>query len=98
MWKGGGEEGEDAARLLARSPVGLRTDGDRTDRQPRRVSLQLCLFLSFEFTVQLGRRGHDVGDQSRSQRFGLTGGRRGIWPAQRRSFQPKSDRVQRLSL
>ncbi|HLJ16599.1 MAG TPA: hypothetical protein VKV15_19035 [Bryobacteraceae bacterium] len=38
-------------------------------------------FCRLNSTVQLGRRGHDVGDQSRSQRFGLIGGRRGIWPA-----------------
>ena len=37
----GGEESDDAPRLLARSPSGLRADGDRADRQQRRVPVQL---------------------------------------------------------
>src|SRR5687767_11885146 len=37
----GGKESDDAARLLARSPSRLRADGDRTDRQQRRLSVQL---------------------------------------------------------
>ena len=37
----GREEPDDAARLLARSSSRLRADGDRADRQQRRVSVQL---------------------------------------------------------
>src|SRR5260370_38493649 len=35
------KESHDAPRLLARSSSGLRTDGDRPDRQPRGLSVQL---------------------------------------------------------
>ncbi len=37
----GGEESDDAPRLLARSPSRLRADGDCADRQQRRFSIQL---------------------------------------------------------